>query len=94
MFYVENWLSRKRKVGSGSASTSTTSTAVVPDLNIEVKIVSWLWYVRPRCAGLNWDVPGVGRLHGVDKSHERVELMVRYLVGSSWLCGRKVSGGI
>ena len=91
---MENWLGMKRNGRTDTAPSSSTATAVVPDLNIEVKIVSWLWYVRPRCAGLNWDVPGVGRLHGVDKSHERVELMVRYLVGSSWLCGRKVSGGI
>ena len=91
---MENWLSMKRNGGTGTAPSSSTATAVVPDLNIEVKIVSWLWYVRPRCAGLNCDVPGVGRLHGVDKSHERVELVVRDLVGNSRLSRRGGAPGL
>ena len=78
---MKNWLSMKRD--GGTPGTSSTSTAVVSDLNIEVKIVSWLRYVRPSCG-----VPGLGSgLHGLDKSHERVQLMVRYLLGNSWLCG-------
>ena len=91
---MKNWLSMKRNGGTGTTTTSTTSTsstAVVSDLNIEVKIVSWLWYSVSRGCG----VPGLGRgLTGLDKSHERVQLMVRYLLGNSWMCGRRGNDGL
>ena len=81
---MKNWLSMKRD--GGTPGTSSTSTAVVSDLNIEVKIVSRLWYTATVVCG----VPGLGGgLTSVDKSHERVELMVGYLVGNSGLCGRR-----
>ena len=85
-----NWRTGTTTTSSASTActTSSASTAVVPDLNIEVKIVSWLWYVRrrPRCAGVSCNDSRVGSgLTGVDKSHERVQLMVRYLVRESWL---------
>ena len=82
---MKNWLS----MNSWTPSSSSTSTAVVSDLNIEVKIVSRLWYTATVVCG----VPGLGAgLTCVDKSHERVELMVRYLVGNSGLCGRRREG--
>ena len=92
LFYLENWLSMKWRTGSRS---SPSSSAVVPDLNIEVKIVSRLWNVRPSCADWTSSLSRLwGGLAGLNKGHERVQLVVRYLVSNSWLSGGRLTDGI
>ena len=88
---MENWLSMKRNGGTGTAPSSSTATAVVPDLNIELKILRWLWDSVSRGCGVLGLRSG---LHGVDKGHERVELMVRDLVGNSRLSRRGGAPGL
>ena len=79
---------------TGSRS-SPSSSAVVPDLNIEVKVVSRLWNVRPSCADWTCSLSRLwGGLAGVNKGHERVQLVVRYLVSNSWLSGGRLTDGI
>ena len=93
---MENWLSLKKRRSCRTGSRCCpSSTAVVPDLNIEVKIVSRLWNVRPSSAGRSSSVSRLGGgLAGVNKSHERVELVVRYPVRNSGLSGGRATDGI
>ena len=70
LVYLENWL-RLSLVQS-----RRTATAVVSDLNIYVEMFSRLGHVRSLCGGGG----AGGRLHRVDERHERVELMIRYLL--------------
>ena len=78
LFYLKNWL-RWSLVWK-----RRTATAVVPDLNIEVQMFSRLGHVRPLCRA------GSG-LHRVDESHERVELMICYLVRNGGRRTRRLS---